>query len=313
MTVGNGPPSSEPFASLGPDGWSLRTHPLCWDLTTGEVSGESSPAWPKQGMTRGGDAFELPTLARRTDVSGSSSLLPTPTANNYEMDDTNAYLERRERCKEKAQNGNGFGLTLGMAVRLLPTPTSRDHKGQNQRGDDSCLPGALALLPTPTARLGDASGRGADPDRYKGPKSMGGRRSNLDDAMAAILDGRFPLMPTPTSLAGLGGNLCRGGERGDEMLLPGLVQTFVSTGAPTPPAIAQWSRLFRPAPHPVDGRGRLSPEFVGWMMGCPDGWVDVPGVSRSAQLRILGNSVQVQVAEAVGLWVAALDGDRVAA
>lgn len=36
------------------------------------------------------------------------------------------------------------------------------------------------------------------------------------------------------------------------------------------------------------------------MLGFPDGWVDVPGVKRTAQLRMLGNSVQVQCAEAVG-------------
>jgi hypothetical protein len=27
--------------------------------------------------------------------------------------------------------------------KLLPTPTSRDHKGRNQRDDDTCLHGAI--------------------------------------------------------------------------------------------------------------------------------------------------------------------------
>lgn len=40
---------------------------------------------------------------------------------------------------------------------LLPTPTSRDHKGRNQRDDDTCLTGAL--LPTPAAADGE---RGQD-------------------------------------------------------------------------------------------------------------------------------------------------------
>jgi site-specific DNA-cytosine methylase len=78
------------------------------------------------------------------------------------------------------------------------------------------------------------------------------------------------------------------------------------------PAIERWERLFRPAPAPVDERGRLSPRFVEWMMGCPDGWVDV-GTSRNAQLRVLGNSVQVQVAEAVGWWLADLMRQEAAA
>ena len=41
------------------------------------------------------------------------------------------------------------------------------------------------------------------------------------------------------------------------------------------------------------------PEFVEWMMGFPDGWTD--GVSRTQRLKMLGNAVQVQSAELVGL------------
>lgn len=42
------------------------------------------------------------------------------------------------------------------------------------------------------------------------------------------------------------------------------------------------------------------PEFVEWMMGFPHGWTAVPGVKRPARIRMLGNSVQVQVGEVVG-------------
>jgi len=66
------------------------------------------------------------------------------------------------------------------------------------------------------------------------------------------------------------------------------------------PAIARWERaLGRPAPAPTEisprGNPRLSARFVEWMMGLPDGWVcDVPGLSQSDQLRILGNGVVPQ-------------------
>jgi hypothetical protein len=249
MTDGSGPRSSEPFASLGPDGWSLRTHQLCWDSTTGEPSAESSPRWPKQGMTRGGDAYELAMSELPIGASGSSSLLatpstanaagyakdpakvaalssgghrrghqgnelqrqidrllPTPSATYSHEQDPATFLDHRERVKEATGNGNGFGLSLGMAIQLLPTPTVGDAKSaRNSTAQRNVLPptGIHAgdtltdvlvprLLPTPTARCGDESGRGADPDRYRGPKSLGGRRVNLDDATAAILDGRFP-------------------------------------------------------------------------------------------------------------------------
>jgi len=66
-------------------------------------------------------------------------------------------------------------------------------------------------------------------------------------------------------------------------------------------AIRRHERVFgRPAPRPTEpGRtgDRLSPRFVEWMMGLPEGWVtDVPGLSRNAQLKALGNGVVPQQA-----------------
>jgi DNA (cytosine-5)-methyltransferase 1 len=43
----------------------------------------------------------------------------------------------------------------------------------------------------------------------------------------------------------------------------------------------------------------LSAVFVEWLMGLPPGWVtEVPGLSRNDQLKILGNGVVPQQAEA---------------
>lgn len=71
---------------------------------------------------------------------------------------------------------------------------------------------------------------------------------------------------------------------------------------PYAPAITRWEHVTGwPAPAPTEpGRTgqRLSPRFVEWMMGLPPGHVtDVPGLSRAAQLRALGNGVVVQQAE----------------
>lgn len=71
---------------------------------------------------------------------------------------------------------------------------------------------------------------------------------------------------------------------------------------PYSPAIARWESLTRPAPDSTEpsGRGgahRLSPKFVEWMMGLPDGWVTDTGLTRSAQLKALGNGVVPQQAE----------------
>lgn len=55
-------------------------------------------------------------------------------------------------------------------------------------------------------------------------------------------------------------------------------------------AIERWEIVMgRSAPHPVDAKGRLDPDFVEWMMGFPAGHTS--GLSRSQRLKALGNAV----------------------
>ncbi|MFC9990398.1 DNA cytosine methyltransferase [Streptomyces globisporus] len=65
-------------------------------------------------------------------------------------------------------------------------------------------------------------------------------------------------------------------------------------------AIERWETVTEcSAPGPVDDLGRLNPPFVEWLMGLPTGWVTtVPGLSRTAQLKALGNGVVPQQATA---------------
>jgi DNA (cytosine-5)-methyltransferase 1 len=62
------------------------------------------------------------------------------------------------------------------------------------------------------------------------------------------------------------------------------------------PAIRQWETILgRPAPPPTErgtrGQPRLSARFVEWMMGLPAGWVTDLPLTRTAQMRLLGNGV----------------------
>lgn len=82
-------------------------------------------------------------------------------------------------------------------------------------------------------------------------------------------------------------------------------------------AVGRWaSVLGRTAPHPTEpgrtGRPRLAAVFVEWLMGLPPGWVtDVAGISRSAQLRALGNGViPAQAATAVTLLLGDVLADQ---
>lgn len=70
---------------------------------------------------------------------------------------------------------------------------------------------------------------------------------------------------------------------------------------PYEPAITRWERVTgRPAPVPTEpgrtGQPRLSPAFVEWLMGLPEGHVIGPeiGLTRNQQLRALGNGVVPQ-------------------
>ena len=66
------------------------------------------------------------------------------------------------------------------------------------------------------------------------------------------------------------------------------------------PAIRRWERLTRQAPEPTiagaNGKQRLSPSFVEWMMGLPDGHVTGHGLSSAQALKMLGNGVVPQQA-----------------
>ena len=79
------------------------------------------------------------------------------------------------------------------------------------------------------------------------------------------------------------------------------------------PAIRRWEHATgRAAPVPTEpgrtGR-RLSPRFVEWMMGLPAGWVTaVPGITRNAQLKMLGNGVVPQQAAAALQHLLGADG-----
>lgn len=67
-------------------------------------------------------------------------------------------------------------------------------------------------------------------------------------------------------------------------------------------AIKLWENLLeRKFPVPVrptgrNGKYRLCPRFVEWMMGLPDGWVTNIGIPRKEEMKALGNGVVPQQA-----------------
>ena len=76
------------------------------------------------------------------------------------------------------------------------------------------------------------------------------------------------------------------------------------------PAVRRWEqRLGRVAPRPTDEKG-VSTWFVEWMMGLPSGWVCDMGLSRTQELKMLGNGVVPQQAAAAYGWLLEQIGER---
>lgn len=127
MNGGSGPSLPESFASLDPDTRLWRTSQGC--LLSGWAT--YSETWPRSGMMRNGGAYRQPPLVRHTGEI-ASGLWPTPTASLHNLrEDPESWTERRQRTKERVRNGNGFGLPLTMAVKMWPTPTSRDWRSES--------------------------------------------------------------------------------------------------------------------------------------------------------------------------------------
>jgi len=132
-------------------------------------------------------------------------------------------------------------------------------------------------------------------------------------------DGRGEGRPEPAGFVG-GSDAALGGDAAtDTDSATGRVQPIGIGGGGDPselghpvfagygPAVERWERVLgrrAPAPTVLGARGgpKLNPGFVEFLMGLPAGWVtDVPGLSLNEQLKLLGNGVVPQQAEAA-LW-----------
>ncbi|AMW11977.1 cytosine methyltransferase [Streptomyces qaidamensis] len=216
-----------------------------------------------------------------------------------------ARAQRGTATPGQAQGGRARSHTGGRSgllaapdgrVRLLPTPAAADGTGgpgtSPKRKGGMNLRTAVTLLPTPAAR-----------DWKSGASNLLGTNSRpLNEVVVNLL-------PTPTA-SRYGRNRSasqRASSRPSiEYLARDLAddQRWVATnGTDYGPAIHRWEQVLgRPAPEPTEpgtkGNRRLSPAFVEWMMGADPGGVTGTdlGLSRSDQLKILGNGVVIHQA-----------------
>lgn len=145
----SGRSSNSKYLQLDPFGASLKMLPD----TLHSVLNPSSVAWKKwvTGLRR--EYTQRKKLVHPTDENGclSSQCWPTPTTRMQE-EDVEKFQIRQRRLKERHQGktGNGCGPSLPVAIRLYPTPASRDWKdsgyeGAAQNRSSPCLPAAVVI------------------------------------------------------------------------------------------------------------------------------------------------------------------------
>jgi hypothetical protein len=151
----------------------------------------------------------------------------------------------------------------------LPTPQARDYKDQilgTPHGHGQInLPQALYLLPTPAVN------------------DMGGGQNNRVVGRVGAASEVIGRQASATRQESFNRSTANDVDWGKYQQ-----------------AVRRWEALSRPAPSPTfndkDGRARLSPAFVEWMMGLPEGHVTGHGLSVAQELKMLGNGVVPQQA-----------------
>ena len=225
---------------------------------------EYSETFPRSGMMRSGTAYQLPPLVPLTAAT-ESGYWPTPVKVDTGLStDLEKIQARRERIKAKGINGNGFGLNLGEAVRLWPTPNASSNDKtpcltdallawegrprENGAKVQARLQDAAAFWPTPRAM--DA--RGAGPET-KDETLV--RRANTNFGLnlsETVQVAERKLFPTPTR------SMHKGSSAGAMTRLSGA------------------SRLNDRLDYAVEQgnikTGRLNPLWVAWLMGFPIEW-----------------------------------------
>ena len=193
-----------------------------------------------------------------------------------------------------AEERQRVGGSVGSASRDVAGQRYQREWCRGAAGDR----GETALMPTPT--VGDKGGVAARSSGTFGPP-LGEVEHLLPTPRAsrgASNTETVALLPTPTVSVSTGP-----GEHGDGGANLQTVLNRKDRFGEYAPAIARWERVLgRSAPAPTD-HGRLSARFVEWMMGLPDGWVTGRGLSRVQELKMLGNGVVPQQAEAAILAV----------
>jgi hypothetical protein len=98
--------------------------------------------WKHWDMPSGPPICALRARARRTSDSAFGGW-PTPDSSGFECRDVERMENRRQECKDRTRNGNGFGMTLGQLCQSQlagwATPNSLEGRGGLQANPEKAM------------------------------------------------------------------------------------------------------------------------------------------------------------------------------
>jgi len=271
--------------------WKEKVTPagrLYWAHTASarRISGSDCSGWPtpeSSDATGGRVSKEVggtrPSGAKRAVTLGTAASLagwPTPEAQEFEHADIDNLMGRREKIKAQGINGNGFGLTLGMAAHLAqssePSSMSADT-GQDAREHEKAITpkpapvasGTIAGWVTPS--VFDATNQNTPETwaaRNERNENTGGKTPAKDLAVQSQLAG----WQSPTSGDAKGRTYQYDNHDKDRPRLSneGLLRGMPVTSSPAETASGDASQ---PRVKQV-----LNPAFSLWLMGFPPSWME---------------------------------------
>lgn len=210
------------------------------------------------------------------------------------------------------------GIVPPLNGAFLGSPSAVSYKGGGQVGTDShahrlgknYLDAQIVqathdgdLLPTPAVNdMGD--GKSIEWWDEWAPRQKAADGTKAAHGRSLAIEALRDLLPTPNHGDGNRGGPVSVASRkagGHAVNLQDVVvdNHRADQGGRYGPALARWEAITgRPSPPATEpssiGTPRLSPRFVEWMMGLPDGWVTDLDLTRAQQLRALGNGVVPQ-------------------
>ena len=264
---------------------------------------EYALTWKQWTTGSGPPICALRARAHPTSDKGCTGW-PTPDAQAMNVGaDPAKHFERLERLKEKHGNGNGAGLTLGMAANLAgwPTPVVKDAASA-ARGTTTTGVMHAGLTLVDMSRLAGWNTPRATDGSNGGPNQAGGALS----ADAALAGWPTPTGPAPHDTENTAGRARpRKGYGLDLEQAAGLTgwatpaardwrsdrsqqtdeELYGTKGQPLPRQILKVPGAnATSSPAAMGKRAALDPAFSRWLMGFPTGWDDyAPTAMRSSR------------------------------